>query len=137
MDFSQYKVLLVDDEISYRTFLRTLIEKQFKAKVIEARNPKEAFDYLKTEIPSLIILDMQMPVMDGLTALTYIRSNSTTRFIPVIACTAMSKTDLVLKLAELGIADYIVKSSPANVFAEKILKVLKQIDSEKKEKEQA
>ena len=124
MEFSDYTVLIVDDEPAYRKFIRTIIEKNFKAKVLEAKNPKECFEILKNTKPSLIIMDMQMPLMDGYTAIKYIRSIPEYQNLPIIACTALNKLELVIRLGELKISDYIVKTSPAGVFIEKIERTL-------------
>ncbi len=128
MGYEKYTVLIVDDEEVYRKFLKRLIEKEIGARVEISRNPKEAFEYLKKSIPDLILLDMQMPMMDGLSALKLIRSAPATSNIPVIPCTAMGNKDLVIKLKEFNISDYILKSGDAAIYKNKILKVLASIE---------
>jgi CheY-like chemotaxis protein len=124
MDYSKYTVLIVDDEPSYRKFYSKVIANAFKAKIIEASNPREAFDYLNAnEPPDLILLDMQMPVMDGYTALKKIRLNPKTANTPVIANTALNNSQLVSSLIKLNISDYIVKPAESMKVVEKIKKV--------------
>ncbi|MFP4529648.1 MAG: response regulator, partial [Candidatus Kapaibacterium sp.] len=60
MEFPNHTILLVDDEEGYRKFMRAVLEKGLKVRIDEAANPKQAFEYLEENLPSLIILDMQM-----------------------------------------------------------------------------
>jgi len=120
IDLSNHTFLLVDDNEMYRAFMKKLLEYYFKVNVVEADNPKKMFEWLKSNRPSLIILDMEMPYMDGLTALQNIRKINSLKDLPVIACTALSSVDLLAKLLAYGIADYIVKSSDSETIVKKI-----------------
>ncbi len=124
IDFSEHIVMVVDDEEPYRKFISKVIEKYLKAQTITASNPKEAFELLQDMQPALIFLDMQMPLMDGQTALRYIRANAKTANIPVIICTALSNATLLFNLAKLGISDYIVKPSDPRTIIEKAYKAI-------------
>ncbi len=124
MDFSGLKILICDDEETYRKFFATLIRKKFNCHVDSVNNPKQMFDAIKDSLPDLIMLDMQMPLMDGLTALEILRSHKSTRKVPVVACSAMSDPALIIKLSGLGIMDYILKSSDSDIILEKIQKIL-------------
>ena len=132
MDFSKCNILVVDDDPIFGKFYTRLIEKEFNAEYFLAKNPYEAFDYLKQHVPSLIILDMQMPEMDGYTFLTKLRSFDATRNIPVIACTSLRNKDLVVGLSELKIIDYIVKTGDPQVYIDRISKALEKIQDAKK-----
>ncbi len=125
------KILIVDDEVAYRKFIRKVVENYFKSEVVEAANPKEGFDILKTMTPTIIFLDMQMPVMDGLTMLKHLRAVKETNDIPVIACTALANLDLLAQLVKLNIADYIVKPININQLVDKLRKVFKSIEEKK------
>ena len=131
MDFSKHTILVVDDNSLYRRFLNALITKTLKAKVAEATNPKEAFAYLENNIPTLILLDMEMPFMDGFTALKHIRNNPATKDIPVVPCTAIATTDLIAQLFNLKISDYIDKKSNANIISQKLIKLLSSLEQNK------
>lgn len=131
MSFKDYTILIVDDEEVYIKFLKKMIEKEIGAMVDIANNPKEAFEYFKRKIPDLVLLDMQMPMMDGLTALKLIRSAPATKDIPVIPCTAMSNKDLVIQLAEHKITDYIVKSGNVDIYRTKIVDALMSLAEKK------
>lgn len=128
MDFSNHTVLIVDDNETFRYFLKSMIEKHLKAVVVERDNPEAAFEYLEENRPSLIILDMEMPVMDGFTALKRLRSEYETKDIPVIACSALGSKDLVVSLAKLKIETYIVKNTDPKTTLKKIAFSLKKID---------
>lgn len=125
--FTDFNILIVDDEEAYRNFLKTVVEKTFNLNVSTATNPKEAFEYIKNvKVPDLIMLDMQMPVMDGLTALKYLRSGLKTRNIPVIICTALSSESLLIELFKLKISDYLVKPADSKSISKKVFKALKE-----------
>ncbi|HPI21375.1 MAG TPA: response regulator [Candidatus Kapabacteria bacterium] len=124
MDNLIQKVLIVDDEPAFRKFLKTIIEKELKIEAFEAKDPIDAFDFLEKFTPNLIILDMEMPVMDGFTALIKLRSMPDKSNIPVIACTALSSSSLLRGLLKLNISDYIVKPSNAATILAKIKKAL-------------
>jgi CheY-like chemotaxis protein len=131
MNFKDCTILIIDDEEVYIKFLKKMIEKEFGAQVDIANNPKEAFEYFKRKIPDLVLLDMQMPMMDGLTALKLIRSAPATKDIPVIPCTAMSNKGLVIQLAEQNITDYIVKSGNVDIYRKKIVDALMSLAEKK------
>lgn len=120
-------VMIIDDDKLFRRFLINKLQKELGSKFIEANNPKEAFEYLKKIIPDLIILDMEMPLMDGYTALTLMRKIQNTRDIPVIACTALINRELLKGLINLKISDFIEKRTTANVMTSKIINILDKI----------
>ena len=124
LNLSSKTVLIVDDEEPYRKFLAKIIEKFLKSKVLQAKNPKEAFEILAHTIPDLILLDLQMPLMDGQTALKYIRSNEKTAGIPVLICSALGFESVITSLAKQGISGFIIKPCDANTVLSKIYQIL-------------
>lgn len=99
------KVMIVDDQ----TGIRRLLSEYFHSegwKPVEAKNGQEAVNLL-TESPDVILLDMKMPVMDGLETLRHVRA----RFpdLPVIIMTAYGELDLVHQAESLGISAKISK----------------------------
>lgn len=129
-NFSDLLVLVVDDEEAYRIMYQHVIITMLSAKYAEAQNPVVAFEMMKTTIPDLIILDMQMPVMDGLTALNLIRQHDKLKHIPVIASTALNQQNIVKLIAEKGVSDYIVKPFESMSAAQKIAYALKNIPTQ-------
>lgn len=99
------KVMIVDDQ----TGIRRLLAEYFHSegwKAVEAKNGQEAVNLLP-ESPDVILLDMKMPVMDGLETLRYVRAASPD--LPVIIMTAYGELDLVRQAESLGISAKISK----------------------------
>jgi CheY-like chemotaxis protein len=131
LDFSSYTLMVVDDDEAFRRFIEKIVDKFLKAKVIQASNPKDAFEIMERKLPDLMILDLQMPVMDGMTALHYIRTNDSTSTIPVIVCTALGYESLIVRLARQNISGFIVKPAPYETIIEKIYSVLIKLKEKK------
>ncbi len=123
-------VLVIEDNQLYREFLKTLLKKSLGISIVEARDPKIAFDYLKTNVPDLIILDMELPMMDGFQILKHLRKNSRTKHVAVIPCTVLKQEHLIMNLLKLGISDYIDKKIPPKEIVQKISKVLDKVLSD-------
>ena len=103
------KVLLVEDNIVNRMIAREFL-KNWGAEVIEAKNGKEAVEILKEEFVDIVLLDLQMPVMDGYEAIGYIRLlNNANSKVPVIALTAESIGKVDEKVKKIGMNGLITK----------------------------
>ena len=102
------KVLVVDDEPSVRQLLRKILSKNYA--VLEAQNGEEAVNMAQSQKPDVILMDMMMPKMDGLTACLAIKTNQITRGIPVVMLTAIDY-ELNKKLSKdvMGADGYITK----------------------------
>jgi two-component system, OmpR family, alkaline phosphatase synthesis response regulator PhoP len=102
------KILIVDDEMTVRRLVKRLLSKEYA--VIEAENGVEAIDIAKSQKPDLILMDMMMPKMDGLSACYEIKQDVSTRQIPVVMLTAITH-DLNKRLSEnvMGANGYITK----------------------------
>ncbi len=124
IDYSDRTILVCDDEDAYRKFLNKVLAKFLKTKVLIASNPSEMFELLKTETPDLIILDLQMPVMDGQTALKILRENPQTELIPVLICSALGFESVIINLAKLNISGFIIKPFDASTVLQKIHQIL-------------
>ena len=90
---------------------------------MEATNGVEGLAAAKGQ-PNLILLDVTMPVMDGVEMLTKLKADPQTRGIPVIMLTAEGGRDNVLKIAKIGVRDYIVKPFKDDALLQKVGKVL-------------
>lgn len=103
-----YKILVVDDVMTNILLLQVLLEKE-RFNVVTANSGIMAIDMITKEIPDLILLDVNMPKMDGFGVIKEIKKYSSYREIPVILLTAMSDTDSIVKGFKMGINDYITK----------------------------
>ena len=107
----QIKILIVDDVKANLISLRSILEEidnQFE--IIDANSGEEALEIVLMHTVDLIILDIQMPIMDGFEVAKFIKSNKLTRDIPIIFLTAAFKSEeFVQKGFELGAVDYLTK----------------------------
>lgn len=126
-------VLIVEDELRIRFLLRDYLTKD-DFNVFEASNGEEGLFVFSTQKIDLVILDIMMPVMDGLTMLEKLREVST---VPVILLTAKSEEDDKLQGYDYGADDYITKPFSPKVLIAKVKALLKRsredIDSSSQE----
>lgn len=102
-------VLIVDDSAFMRKVVHDLLESDPQINVIaHARNGQQALDIIQSESPDVITLDIEMPVMDGLTTLEHLMK---TRPVPVLMLSSLTKEGSVqtIKALELGAVDFIQK----------------------------
>jgi two-component system, cell cycle response regulator len=119
----RYKILTVDDSKT----VRIIVKKAFKGydcEIIEASNGVEGLATAAKEMPDVVLLDVTMPVMDGVEMLTKLKSDATLKGIPVIMLTAEGGRDNVLKIAKIGVRDYIVKPFREEVLVEKVGRII-------------
>jgi CheY-like chemotaxis protein len=100
-------VLLVEDHPMNRKLLRDILEFQFK--VVEAASAEAARAYLAPHTPDLILMDIQLPGMDGLTFVRELKANPNTAEIPIIAVSAHAMTRDIDQARAAGCVDYITK----------------------------
>lgn len=103
-------ILWVEDD----RLLSTILSKKFEGtgyKLLKANKGDEAFEYLKTEIPDIVILDLLLPEMSGFDILQKIKMNEKLRKIPVIMLSNMSKQSDIDKAKVLGANKFIVKAA--------------------------
>ena len=103
------KILIIEDDESTRFLLKRILKKRYTCAVIEAENGEIGLNALQEYLPDLVLLDLTMPVMDGVETLGIIRANPIFKNIPVLVITALNEKKLVGSLAEKGISDYILK----------------------------
>jgi two-component system chemotaxis response regulator CheY len=104
------KILLVDDSATMRRIQKTQLGSMGVNDVVEAANGEDALSKLESNMPlDCILLDWNMPVMDGLTFLKKMRADAAFKDIRVIMCTSESEKSRVLEAMKAGANDYIVK----------------------------
>lgn len=102
------KILIVDDSSSVRTIARTALrEKGYE--VIEAANGREALEKLAGDRVSLVVSDVNMPVMDGISLLKELKSHPTSKFVPVIMLTTEAGEDKKQEGRAAGAKAWIIK----------------------------
>lgn len=118
------KVLSVDDSRTIRLIVtRALMP--YDCVVIEAANGEEGLAAAAREKPDLILLDITMPIMDGVTMLAKLKADDALKQMPVIMLTAESGRDNVLHIAKLGVSDYLVKPFRAEQLIEKAARAVR------------
>jgi DNA-binding NarL/FixJ family response regulator len=112
-------VMIVDDHVLYRAGVKTALSSKKDIKVIaEADNGAHLLNMLKGIQPDVILLDIQMPIMDGITALPEVKKLYPG--IKIIMLTLLDDQSVITKLMELGANSYLVKTSDAEVIYEAI-----------------
>lgn len=107
----EYGVLVVDDSAFMRKIITDILESDERISVIgTARNGRDALNKIQDLSPDVVTLDIEMPVMDGLTALKRIMD---TKLLPVVMLSSLTKTgaENTVKAMELGAVDFIAKPS--------------------------
>lgn len=103
------KILVIEDDEAIRDVVRFTLESNGFSQVLTAGDGARGLQIAQRELPSLILLDLMLPQLDGLSVCRELKRDETTRNIPVIMLTAKGEeSDIVLGL-ELGACDYITK----------------------------
>jgi CheY-like chemotaxis protein len=113
------KILVADDDRMTRLLMRMLLEKDGFT-VIEAENGALGMAALRSDRPDLMIVDLQMPDMDGFQVLDMIRGDQQLASLPVLVLTSESGTDVESKVLEMGADDYLVKPFEPEVMIARI-----------------
>jgi DNA-binding response OmpR family regulator len=117
------KVLAVDDSKT----IRKIVSKAFSnydCEVLEAENGIEGLSIAGREMPDLIVLDITMPVMNGVEMLGKLKGQPNLKDIPVIMLTAESGKDNVMQIVKMGVRDYMVKPFKGEQLIERVMKIL-------------
>ncbi len=102
------KVLTVDDSKTIRMIVKKAF-RPYNCQIMDAENGVEGLAAANRERPDLIILDITMPVMNGIEMLGKLKAEPALKAIPVIMLTAESGKDNVMQIVKMGVNDYIVK----------------------------
>ena len=118
------KTLIVDDQNSVRQMTRITLEQLGIRHILEAENGRTAFDTASLQPLDLIISDYNMPEMDGLGLLRAVRSHPVARKVPFILLTGRGDKELVVKAAQAGVNNYLVKPFTTDILRTKIEQVV-------------
>ena len=109
---SEIRVVLVDDEPLLRHGLRMILEGAPGISVIgEAGNGKEGVELILAEEPDVVLMDIRMPVMDGIEATAHLHSLAGARDIPVVMLTAFDTDEFILHALRAGAVGFLLKTT--------------------------
>lgn len=117
------KVLAVDDSKTLRMIVGRNL-RPFGVEIIEAENGSVGMAKAQTDKPDLILLDFNMPVMDGYQTLEALKKDPLTKNIPVIMLTTETVKETVVKLIKLGLKDFIAKPFSREALLQKVNPIL-------------
>lgn len=124
MDNKKEKILIVDDETSIRRILETRLS-MIGYEVVSASDGEEALTVFRKEYPSLVVLDVMMPKLDGYGVCQELRKESD---VPIIMLTALGDVSDKITGLELGADDYVVKPFSPKELEARIRSVLRRVD---------
>jgi len=116
-------VLIVDDDSSYRRLLKNVLQ-QIGARFEEVTDASEALKQISKSVPSLIIMDINLPDNSGLGLLKKIRATEETAKIPIVIFSSTTSIELIMLLKRIGITDFIVQNLEISKIQEKLEKIL-------------
>jgi two-component system cell cycle response regulator len=117
------KVLTIDDSKTLRTIVAKHLS-TFAIKMLEAENGEEGLARAREGSPDLILLDYNMPVMDGYHTLVELKMDPALKSIPVVMVTTETARETVIKLLKLGLKDYISKPFTREILLDKLNPIL-------------
>ena len=121
---SNKQILLIDDEETIQEVVQVGIEIEAGWQVAIASSGLEGINLAQSQQPHVILLDVMMPDMDGISTLSRLKANHKTRSIPVIFLTAKTQTTEKNQLQSLGVVDVITKPFNSMTLASQIAKIL-------------
>jgi two-component system alkaline phosphatase synthesis response regulator PhoP len=127
MENSNIKILLVDDEPDILEFMEYNLKKE-GYQVLQAKNGKEAVDVAKKEFPHLVILDIMMPVMDGIEACRVMREIPELQNTLITFLTARNEEYSQLAGFDVGADDYITKPIKPRIMLSRVKALLRRLN---------
>ena len=121
-----YILFIEDDVIETMKFQRTLSKLESKHTLIEAKNGEEALEILQSgnSLPDIILLDLNMPRMNGIEFLGILKKHEQIKYLPTIVLTTSEDRDDLLECYKIGIAGYIIKPLKYEDYEAKLKTVL-------------
>ena len=118
MSQNKFKIMLVDDEPIIIDVMAAVLQDEYQ--LIVASNGQKAVELAKHQTPDIIVMDISMPVMDGIEAGEIIKNDPDTKHIPIIYCTAHNDRDKLIKVLRLGGSDFLQKPINAHELISRI-----------------
>jgi two-component system cell cycle response regulator len=117
------KILSVDDSRTMRMMVKRAF-RNFQCELFEAADGAEGLAAALANKPDLIVLDYNMPVMDGVTMLRNMRENADLKRTPVIMLTAEDSNEIISTVARLGVREYIIKPFEDENLLSKVTRII-------------
>lgn len=117
-------LLVEDDEIETLKLKRAFKKLNYNHTILYAKNGEDALKICNLEEPNLILLDLNMPKMNGLEFLSIIKSNNKLKFIPAVIFTTSNNHQDLTKAYEIGVAGYIIKPLRYDSYVNQIEKII-------------
>jgi len=114
----QRTIFIVDDNDINLSIAKEALRAQYK--VFTMPSAAKMFSFMEKIRPDMILLDIEMPEMDGFEALTLLKKNNLYADIPVIFLTGTNDSSIEIRGLELGVIDFIIKPFSANALIERI-----------------
>ena len=112
-------VLVADDDHNLRKIV-CLFLKHAAYETVEATNGREAFQMARSQLPDAVLMEIQLPLLDGVTVCRMLRDDPETRRIPVMICTSRNRKEDLIAAIKAGAEDYIIKPFTQETILEKI-----------------
>ena len=119
-------LLIEDDEIEVMKFNRVLSTLKTAHKIVEANNGEEAITILKEKeiVPDLIVLDLNMPKINGIEFLSILKADEYLKYIPAVILTTSSNSSDLLECYKIGIAGYLLKPLKYDQYVDRVTKLV-------------
>ncbi|PIT95187.1 hypothetical protein COT98_00820 [Candidatus Falkowbacteria bacterium CG10_big_fil_rev_8_21_14_0_10_39_9] len=103
------KILIVEDEVSIASALKIKLEREGYL-VFLGTNGQEGLDLVLKEVPDLILLDIAMPIMDGITMMKKLRADVVGKTMDILILTNSTRPNDISDILQYGVVDYLLKS---------------------------
>jgi DNA-binding response OmpR family regulator len=123
---SRPRILVTDDEPITRMLVKLLLERE-QFEVLEAMNGRQAVEIAIRERPDLLLIDLNMPEMDGYEAIARLRRDFTLATLPILVLTSEEGPGVEHRVLEMGADDYIIKPFDPNVLLSRVHAVFRRI----------
>ena len=119
-------LLIEDDQIEVMKLQRTVSKLGLKHTIVEAKNGEDALGILQSgqKLPDIILLDLNMPRMNGIEFLAILKNDDQLKYLPTIILTTSENRADLLKCYEAGIAGYVIKPLKYEDYESKMRKVM-------------
>jgi type IV pilus assembly protein PilB len=120
------RILIVDDDAITRMLVKLLLERE-KFEVLEAKNGREAIEIAARERPDLLVIDLNMPEMDGYQAIATLRKDLSMATLPILVLTSEEGPGIERRVLELGADDYMLKPFDPDVLLSRVNAVFRRL----------